>query len=265
MTKANVLGVLVDVTNYDDAVDRIVAAAEERRSYPTTALAVHGLMTAVADRALRAMLNRFSLVTPDGQPVRWAMNQLHGAGLRDRVYGPDLTLAVAEACARRGLPVYLYGSTPEVSERFEAALLRRAPGLVVAGREPSRFRESEPGEAGAIAARIRASGARVVLVGLGCPRQEIFVWAVGRHLDLPLLAVGAAFDYHAGNLRKPPPFAQRHGLEWLWRLVLEPRRLWRRYLILNPLFLGHWLLQATRLRRPDPELPEPAELERFPV
>jgi exopolysaccharide biosynthesis WecB/TagA/CpsF family protein len=257
--KHSVLGVLVDVTDYQTATGAVLAAARERRPFALTALAVHGVMTGVQDRAHEARLNAFDLVTPDGQPVRWALNNLYGAGLTDRVYGPDLTLRVLAGCAAEGLPVYLYGSTVDTLDRLVARLTGRFPGLKIAGAEPSKFRPAEPGEDRLIAERISASGARVVLVGLGCPRQEVFVYALSRLLDVPMLAVGAAFDYHAGLLRKPPAWMQRRGLEWLWRLGLEPARLWKRYLLLNPAYLG--LLTAQKLRlwkaTPAPAATEP--------
>lgn len=253
----SVLGVLVDAVDYDTAVDRVLTAARDRRPLAVSALAVHGVMTGVQDPAQNALLNDLDLVTPDGQPVRWALNLLHGTDLADRVYGPELTDRVVGALADAGLPVYLYGSTPATLDRLATALREAHPGLVVAGSEPSRFRPLEPGEAERIAAGITASGARCVLVGLGCPRQEVFVAAMRPLLDLPLLAVGAAFDYHAGLLRTPPAWMQRRGLEWLWRLVLEPRRLWRRYLLLNPAFLLRLAGQRTGVWSP-PAPPAPA-------
>jgi N-acetylglucosaminyldiphosphoundecaprenol N-acetyl-beta-D-mannosaminyltransferase len=263
--KRNVLGVLVDAVDYTAAVERIVEAAQARRSYPVTALAVHGVMTAVGDPALRRAINGFGLVAPDGQPVRWALNRLHGVGLTDRVYGPDLTVLVAAAAAREDLPIFLYGSTAEVLERFTESLRAEAPGLVVAGAQPSRFRSGRPEEAAEVAEVIRASGARLALVGLGCPRQEIFASLVGQHLDMPLLAVGAAFDYHAGTLRKPPAGMQRLGLEWLWRLLLEPRRLWQRYLLLNPAYLLRWMGQTTGAWKPRPQVPAEHRLTQLPL
>jgi exopolysaccharide biosynthesis WecB/TagA/CpsF family protein len=263
--KRSVLGVLVDVTDYDEATARIIGAAEQGRPFAVTALAVHGVMESVHDSQLGARLNSFDLVTPDGQPVRWALNLLHGAGLRDRVYGPTLTLMVLERAAALGLPVYLYGSTQPTLDRLAASLHQRFPDLKLAGVEASKFRSVEPGEAEQIAGRITASGARIVLVGLGCPRQEIFTHALRPHLSMPLLAVGAAFDYHAGGLRKPPPWMQRYGLEWLWRLGLEPKRLWRRYLLLNPEYLGRLAAQKTRLWRATPAAPQPEPLAVFPV
>ncbi len=232
--KQNVLGVLVDVTDYADAAGRVIEAARDRRGYAVTALAVHGVMTGVQDAAHNRRLNSFDLVTPDGQPVRWALNLLHRAGLADRVYGPTLTLKVLEQAAAEGLPIYLYGSTQPTLERLVPALEGMFPALKIAGVEASKFRQSQPGEAAEIAERIKASGARIVLVGLGCPRQEIFTYAMRPLLDMPLLAVGAAFDYHAGLLKNPPPWMQKYALEWLWRLGLEPKRLWRRYVLLNP-------------------------------
>jgi len=169
------------------------------------------------------------------------------------------------AAAAEGLPIYLYGSTPETLSRFSAALLSAYPGLKIAGSEPSKFRLSGPGDAAEIAARIQSSGARVVLVGLGCPRQELFVYAMRPHLDMPLLAVGAAFDYHAGQLRKPPAWMQKRGLEWLWRLGLEPKRLWRRYLLLNPAYLARLGAQRTKLWKAAPPSAAGTPLESFPV
>lgn len=253
--KRNLLGVLVDVVDYEAATEQVVAAAVERRPFALTALAVHGVMTGVLDRAHNARLNSFDLVTPDGQPVRWGLNLLHSARLTDRVYGPTLTLRVLARCAELGLPVYLYGSTEETLSRLVPALERMFPALKLAGVEPSKFRAVQPGEDREIADRIRSSGARLVLVGLGCPRQEVFAHAMRPLLDMPMMAVGAAFDYHAGLLRNPPPWMQRVGLEWLWRLGLEPKRLWRRYVILNPAYLSRLAAQKLGLWKAAPPAP----------
>jgi N-acetylglucosaminyldiphosphoundecaprenol N-acetyl-beta-D-mannosaminyltransferase len=263
--KHSVLGVLVDATTYDEATAEVLAAAREHRPFALTALAVHGVMTGVQDRAHGARLNSFDLVTPDGQPVRWALNSLYGAGLTDRVYGPTLTLEVLRGCAAEGLPVYLYGSTTETLDRLIPKLTELLPALKIAGVEPSKFRSAQPGEAEEIAERIRTSGARVVLVGLGCPRQEIFAYAMRPLIDAPLLAVGAAFDYHAGQLRKPPGWMQKRGLEWLWRFGLEPGRLWKRYLLLNPAYLARLAAQKTKLWKATPPAPATDRLTSFPV
>jgi N-acetylglucosaminyldiphosphoundecaprenol N-acetyl-beta-D-mannosaminyltransferase len=251
--KKNVLGVMIDAVDYEAAVSRIIEAAEARRPYAVSALAVHGVMTGVDDDEHRYRLNHLDLVTPDGQPVRWAMNWLHKTKLKDRVYGPTLTLKVCEAAAERGLPIYLYGSTSEVISLLRQNLVRRYPNLIVAGCEPSKFRTTTPEEKCQIAHRIRNSGAQVVFVGLGCPRQEIFAYEYRELVGMPLLAVGAAFDYHSDQLKEPPRWIQRIGLQWAYRLAQDPGRLWRRYLVLNPRFAV-----ATILRREKPVEPLPA-------
>ncbi len=248
--KRNVLGVLVDAVEHDAVVEAVVVAARGRRPFALSALAVHGVMTAVREPRYRARLNTFDAVTPDGQPVRWALNLLYRAGLRDWVSGPELMIDVLRRLAGDGLPVYLYGSTPDTLRALTAALHRRLPTLAVAGAEPSRFRPADPAELRDIALRIRRSGARLVLVGLGCPRQETFAHALRPLLPMPVLAVGAAFDYHAGRLRRAPLWMRRHGLSWLWRLAREPRRLWRRYLLLNPAYLAALLAQRAGVWRP---------------
>lgn len=263
--KRNVLGVLVDVIDYQGATERVLEAARNRRPLALTALAVHGVMTGVGSRSHQARLNSFDVVTPDGQPVRWALNLLYREKLPDRTYGPQLTARVIEQMAAEGLPIYLYGSTPKVLDALATRLRERFPSLEIAGIEPSTFRKSEPGEPEEIAARVRASGARLLVVGLGCPRQEVFAHAMRSLLDLPIMAVGAAFDYHAGLLKIPPSWLQRLGLEWLWRLGLEPSRLWRRYLLLNPLYAARLTAQAMRLWKPSPAHPDPKPLDRFAV
>lgn len=235
--KVPVLGVEVDAVDYEAAVARIIDAARDGRPYAVSALAVHGVMTGVDDAEHIARLNRFHLITPDGQPVRWAMNWLHDTGLPDRVYGPRLTLEVCRAAADAGLSVYFYGSTPETLEHLEARLPELAPGITIAGTRPSTFDTSTPDELDRIAAEIRATGAAICMVGLGCPRQEVFAFENASRLSMPCLAVGAAFDFHAGLAKEPPAWVQRAGLQWAQRLLANPRRLWRRYLILNPRYV----------------------------
>lgn len=247
--KQNLLGVLVDAVDYDAAVARVMAGAESREPVGVSALAVHGVMEAVADAELRYRINHLELVTPDGQPVRWSLNLIHRTALRDRCYGPTLTLKVCEEAARRGLPVYLYGSEAEVVTRLKANLEARFPALEVAGAQPSRFGRVGSEELDAIAADILASGARIVFAGLGCPRQEVFAYEMKERLRLPVLAVGAAFDYHSGMRGEPPLWVQRAGIQWLWRLAEEPGRLWRRYARTNPAFVARVALQKLGLRR----------------
>ncbi len=245
--KKNVLGINISVIDYEGAVAAILKAGRSRKPLKVSALAVHGVMTGVLDPEHRWRLNSFDMVTTDGQPVRWALNLLHGTGLTDRVRGPALTLKVCEEAARAGLPVYLYGSRHVVLEKFRKNLKKKYPELIIAGYRPSLFRRSTDAEKKSIARDIRRSGARIVLVGLGCPRQEVWVYEYAELLSIPALAVGAAFDFHAGLLSEAPVILQKYGLEWVYRLVQEPARLWRRYVLLNPAFLAMLFAQFSRL------------------
>jgi exopolysaccharide biosynthesis WecB/TagA/CpsF family protein len=245
----NLLGVLVDAVDYAAAVETIVQAAERPAPCAVSALAVHGVMTGYLDEAQRARLNHLDLNVPDGQPVRWALNLLHRTQLSDRVYGPTLMLRVCEAAVEHKLPIYLYGSHGDVLEALRTRLQTRFPELTIAGSEPSRFRTLDAAEKRATVERIRASGARITFVGLGCPRQEVWAYEYREALSMPIIAVGAAFDFHAGLLRQAPRWMQDHGLEWLFRLAAEPARLWRRYLLLNPRYVVLVGAQYARLRR----------------
>jgi N-acetylglucosaminyldiphosphoundecaprenol N-acetyl-beta-D-mannosaminyltransferase len=243
-SKNNLFGIGVDAVDYDFAVAKIIESALSGRAYAVTALAVHGLMTGVREPAIGSVLNGLDLVCPDGQPVRWALNLLHHAGLSDRVYGPTLTLRLCERAARESVPVFFYGSNPETLAALTHNLQARYPALKIAGTAPSRFRVIAEDEMQEIAREIMASGAKLVFCGLGCPRQEIWVHRFKSLLPMPLVAVGAAFDFHAGVLPQAPRLLQNAGLEWLFRLVCEPRRLWKRYLLLNPLFIWHFTRQG---------------------
>ncbi len=247
--KKNVVGILIDAVDYEAAEDLIMRAAHERRGLAVSALAVHGVMTGVLDEEHRFRLNSFDLLVPDGQPVRWVLNRLYSSKLRDRVYGPTLTLRICARAASEGVPIYLYGGTAEILEALQRSLHERFPGIKIAAAEPSRFRRLQPHEKAELVERVRASGAGILLVGLGCPRQEVFAYEFRESLSIPLLAVGAAFPFIAGLLPQAPPWMQRKGLEWLFRLMAEPKRLWRRYLYLNPAYLFLVALQALRLRR----------------
>lgn len=247
--KREVFGIGISVTDYREATRAILAAARERRSYTVTALATHGLMLAEQDKSFRDVVNSIDLVTPDGQPVRWALNALHKTGLTDRVYGPDLTNFVCAAAEKEAVGVYLYGSAPKTVKRFAEALKANYPRLEIAGVQPDRFREATPQEDAADVARIEASGAGIVLVGRGCPRQERWVAAHKDRVHGAMLAVGAAFDYHAGMLRRPPRWMQQVGLEWLFRLAQEPRRLFTRYLRYNSRFLARFAREWLRRER----------------
>lgn len=249
--KINVLGIGIDAVDYDAAVEKVIDSASARQPYLTTALAVHGLVTAARDPQHKHRLNTFHLAVPDGQPVRWALRALRGVTLPDRVYGPRLTLLVCERAAELGIPVYFYGSRPEIVDALCRRLATRFPRLKIAGYRPSLFQRLSAQQEACLANDIIASGARILFVGLGCPRQEIFAYEMNELLSMPILAVGAAFDYHAGALVEPPQLIQKYGLQWLYRLVQEPRRLWKRYLLTNTQFLLLLCCQYFHLWRPN--------------
>ncbi len=258
--KKQIVGIMVNSIDYEGALSRILVASKERCSLTVSALAVHGVMTGVEDVQHKFRLNSFDLIVPDGQPVRWALNLLHRARLVDRVYGPELTLRTIEMAAHNDLPVYFYGTTGAILTNLISSLQSRFPKLVIAGAEPSKFRPIDEPERKAVAERIHASGAKIVFVGLGCPRQEIFVYEMRGYLPMPMLAVGAAFAFLAGELPQAPPSMQRYGLEWLFRLKEEPGRLWRRYLYLNPYYLILLLGQRVGVQFPTAGIPPSSSL-----
>ncbi|MDD9936239.1 MAG: WecB/TagA/CpsF family glycosyltransferase [Myxococcales bacterium] len=247
--RGDILGVGVSMTDYAEVVRCVLDAARAGRRLLLTAADVHVIIQARRDPAYAAALNTFDIVTPDGQPVRWGLGWTRQAHLDDRVYGPTLMLHVCEGAAREGVPIFLYGSKQETLDRLEVALTERFETLQVAGKRAGRFRPLTPEEQAHDAAEIAASGAAITFVGMGCPRQEWWVFHMRERLQMPLMAVGAAFDFHAGLVQQAPPWMQDRGLEWLFRLTREPGRLWRRYLVLNPQYLPQIAAQAAGLRR----------------
>jgi exopolysaccharide biosynthesis WecB/TagA/CpsF family protein len=244
--KRDLFGVEVSVTEYDQAVDAVMAAAAAGRGGVATFLAVHGIVTAATDPEFRRHVNRCQIVAPDGQPVRWALNFFHAAGLADRVYGPEIMRRVCRRCAQVGLSVFLCGSTRPVLTMLALRLRQMFPDLKIAGVESPPFRPMSPQENDALCRRINDSGAAVVFVGLGVPRQETFADSNRDKIRAVQLCVGAAFDFHAGNKKTAPAFMQRHGLEWAFRLMQEPGRLWKRYLVTNSIFLALFAVSAVK-------------------
>lgn len=250
--KKNILGVCINAIDYEAAVTSIIQAARDQRPLTVSALAVHGVMTGRLDSTQRYRLNHLDVVVPDGQPVRWALNWLYRTQLADRVYGPTLMLKLCERAAEEKLPIFLFGSRPPVLHALSENLHSRFPTVVIAGMKSSRFRRLSVQEKHELVQTIRSSGAALAFVGLGCPRQEVWIYEYRNLLNMPLIAVGAAFDFHAGTLPQAPSRLQWLGLEWAYRLLREPRRLWKRYALLNPLYLWLLLLQVSGLRHFDP-------------
>jgi N-acetylglucosaminyldiphosphoundecaprenol N-acetyl-beta-D-mannosaminyltransferase len=247
--RAEVLGIPLAVSDYEEVLDWMQATiAADARAW-LTAAAVNLVMSAHEDRDTREAVRAATLVVPDGQPLVWALRAL-GHARATRVYGPDLMARFCERAARSGVRMYLYGGrTPEALVLLEAQLRQRYPGLVIAGGFSPPFRELTNDERERVAGEIDASGASVVWVGTGQPKQELWMARMRPRLLAPLLVgVGAAFDFHAGLVPQAPRWMQRAGLEWLYRLAREPRRLWRRYARYNPLFVAAFARQYARHR-----------------
>jgi len=248
MAAPRILGMRVDPTSYEEATEKVLAWAAAGESRYVCVANVHMVMEAHDDPSFRALVNAADLVTPDGMPLVWMLRKL-GYPHQERVYGPELTSRVCAEAARRGVPVGFYGGHPEALEALVRNLSARFPGLRVVYAYSPPFRPLTPEEDEGVTEEINASGARILFVGLGCPKQE---WWMAEHkgrVRAVMLGVGAAFDFHAGRVRQAPVWMQRAGLEWLFRLVQEPRRLWRRYLKHNPRFLLLAFLQLTGMRR----------------
>jgi N-acetylglucosaminyldiphosphoundecaprenol N-acetyl-beta-D-mannosaminyltransferase len=240
-----ILGTRVDATSYDDAVSRILHWARAGESRYVLACSVHGIMEGHDAPDFQKISNAADLVTPDGMPLVWVLRRL---GLKDqtRVYGPDLTLNVCRAAAAAGIPVGLYGGTQEVLGVLQQSYHERFPQLQIAYAYAPPFRPLTGEEDEAVVRAINASGTRILLIGLGCPKQEHWVAQHRDRVHAVMLAVGAAFDFHAGRVKQAPLWMRRCGLEWFFRLLMDPRRLWRRYFKNNPRFLGlvTWQLLA---------------------
>ena len=247
--KHEIFGIGVSATSYDEVTAKVTAAAKRGQGGLLTFAAVHCVMCGVQDSEHRKRLNTFDVVATDGQPVRWALNFLYGAGLKDRVYGPELTRRACKAAAEQGIAIYLYGATPEVLEKLQQNLLSMFPALKIAGVESPPFRALTAEEDEAAVRRINDSGAGILLIGLGAPKQERFAYEHRDRIKAVQLCVGAAFDFHAGVKKTAPAWMQKRGLEWLFRLCQEPGRLWKRYLTTNTHFVFLFLREAMLRRR----------------
>jgi N-acetylglucosaminyldiphosphoundecaprenol N-acetyl-beta-D-mannosaminyltransferase len=237
-----IIGTRLDATSYEDACDRITIWVKQSTSCYIVAANVHVVMMGYWHKTYQNILNRAALVTPDGMPLVWGLRLL-GIPEQKRVYGPDLMLAWCDRAAHLGIPLFLYGGTDSLLEQLQQKLRQRFPHLKIAGSHSPPFRPLSPAEEASDRQRIQASGAKVVLVGLGCPKQEEWMSRQQGQLNAVMLGVGAAFAFHSGQVTQAPRWMMRLGLEWLFRLVKEPRRLWQRYLINNPAFLLLFSLQ----------------------
>ncbi len=247
--RVNILGVGVSAINMTMALQIIEGWVAHRESHYVCVTGVHGVMESQRDESLRQIHNQAGLVTPDGMPLVW-LSRFKGFRYVDRVYGPDLMLALCEHSVEEGYRHFFYGGAEGVPEQLAAVLQKRFPDLQVVGTFSPPFRPLTPHEDEQITRMINMSNPDIVWVGLGSPKQEYWMADHRARLTAPvLIGVGAAFDFLTGRKLQAPRWMQRAGLEWLFRLLTEPRRLWRRYLINNPLFVALVVLQALGLRR----------------
>lgn len=245
----NLLGVRVSAVNLDAAVSRIQQAVDDGVRGWTCIRDVHGVVRCHGDADLRRAHNAAFLVTPDGMPLVWSL-RISGHHSAGRVYGPDLMLALFDRGRSTGLRHYLFGGTPEILEKLEANMQARFPGANIVGRIAPPFRQATQEEEAGFAAEINGAQPDIIWVGLGTPKQELWMQRVRGQLNASMLiGVGAAFDFHAGVKRQAPRFIQRSGFEWLFRLACEPRRLGMRYAVSIPSFIGLVAVQASGLRK----------------
>jgi N-acetylglucosaminyldiphosphoundecaprenol N-acetyl-beta-D-mannosaminyltransferase len=247
--RINVLGVGVTPLNIPLAVVAMQEAIQNRAKGYICVTGVHGVSEAQGNPAFRAILNGAFLNTPDGMPMVW-LGRIDGHLEMDRVYGPDLLLQSCRVSRQVGWKHFFYGGAPGVAEQLAAALRERYPHLNVAGTYTPPFRPLNEEERNELRNKVAQARPDIIWVGLSTPKQEVFMAEALPWLDTALMVgVGAAFDLLSGRVRQAPRWIQRCGLEWLYRLFQEPRRLWRRYLTNNPIFAVRLLLQKARLRR----------------
>ena len=233
--KAPVVGTPISLTSYADLLE-LVDQRPADRALTIAFCNVHSVMTARRDPAVATALRRMDIATSDGMPLVWFLRRT-ACSAQDRVYGPDFMEAALPYGVERGWKHYFYGATPDTLAHLTEAAHRLAPGVQVVGTYAPPYRALTRDEQDEVAADIRASGAHCVWVGLGMPKQELWIDRMRERLPgVALLAVGAAFDLLSGTVKQAPDWMQDRGLEWAYRLAKEPRRLWRRYLFNNPVF-----------------------------
>jgi N-acetylglucosaminyldiphosphoundecaprenol N-acetyl-beta-D-mannosaminyltransferase len=243
-----ILGVRVDATTYERAVDAVCSCAVEGSSRYVCVATVNNVMEAYDSPEFAKVMNEADLVTPDGMPLVWGLRLLAGKPAT-RVYGPDLALAVLERAAQAGIPVGFYGASEAVLHRLLEEVARRFPRLKTVYWHSPPFRSLSPAEDATVVRAFNASGAKILFVGLNTPKQDYWMAAHRHRINAVMLGVGAAFDFIAGTKRQAPRWVMHCGLEWLFRLATEPRRLWKRYLKHNPRFIVLFLIQLLRSHR----------------
>jgi len=247
--RVNVLGVGVHALNLQSAVAVLQSAIESRAKGYVCVTGVHGVSEAQSNPSFRSILNHAFLNTPDGMPMVW-IGRASGFKEMERVYGPDLLVEVCQASEAAGWRHFFYGGGPGTAEALAAVLQTKFPKLQIVGTHTPPFRPLTPSEFQELQAQVAAARPDIFWVGLSTPKQELFMSSTLADLNVPIMiGIGAAFDLISGKVRQSPRWIQRSGFEWLYRLIQEPRRLWKRYLKNNPLFVWRIFLQLTGLRR----------------
>jgi len=248
----SVLTANIDALSWEEAIARIVSSGAAHESRYVCICNVHSVVTATMDPEFMKAVNDADMATPDGAPIAWALRKL-GFPSQERINGPDLMWRYLEEAQRLKHKVFFYGSTNATLARLCVSIARCFPHLKVGGTYSPPFRPLSDEEDNAEVAMINRSRANVVFVGLGCPKQEKWMAAHRGRINAVMIGVGAAFDYHSGAVARAPIWWQRNGLEWLYRLASEPRRLFKRYLITNTLFIVGFsrqlLMEKMRRRR----------------
>lgn len=248
--RLNILGTRVASVTYNEAVEAVLTRAAEHTSGAYVCVAnVHCVSMARRNPSYRSVLNGSLITVPDGMPLVWAHKFLRGRKLLDRVYGPTLMLKLCAAAAQQGVPIYLYGGAPSVPDKLADVLTKGYPNLKIAGVHAPAFgtRPDNDPELQREIDAINSSGARLLFVALGAPKQEYFMARHAAQIVPVQIGVGAAFNFHTGTVPQAPAWMQGAGLEWLFRFCSEPRRLWKRYLFYNPYFVTRLALQSAGL------------------
>jgi N-acetylglucosaminyldiphosphoundecaprenol N-acetyl-beta-D-mannosaminyltransferase len=247
--KIKILGMKICATSYKDVCEKVIENQKNHGSIIVNFANVHMVMTAFDNHGFRKIINTADIVTPDGMPLVWTL-KLKGYKDQERVYGPTLTLKLLPILEDNGVPIGFFGSTPDVLERLLKKIKQEHPHIHISYAFSPPFRELDEQENREIVDDINKSGVRVLFVGLGCPKQEIWMYENRDKIKAVMLGVGAAFDFIAGAKSQAPSWIQKIGMEWFYRLITEPKRLWKRYFYNNPRFIIKVIPELLRGKKP---------------
>lgn len=242
-----IIGASIDVVTWERVLYQISIWSERHESRYVCICNVHSVVTAYQQESLAQVIDEADIATPDGAPLAWMLRRMRYHD-QERINGPDLMLRYCEQAQYRNESIFFYGSTEETLSALKLKLLDAFPSLKIAGAISPPFRPLTDDEDAAMVEQINGSGAGLVWVSLGCPKQELWMAAHKGRINAVMVGVGAAFDYHAGTIKRAPVWMQDAGFEWLHRLFAEPRRLWKRYLFTNTIFIFRATLQLLRYK-----------------